>query len=725
MAIVLIPQNIPNQLTRLNQWVCWKYSKTKDGKDTKLPINPQNKCLAKTNDPATWEAFVAAVVAAKNEKYPGVGFCLSQTDGITGIDLDHIYNPETQELDAKAVEIVNKFLGTYIEISPSGNGIRIFCFGKAKRSGKCNGSDKYIEMYTFPSSRYLTVTGNHWSGSSKDITQQQDALDWLYSTYFGSNTLDLSVTPSTASALPLPLLSHKSPLVKNKLSKEAQLIMDKMLNSAKSSDIKKLFDNDGLDCKDDSSNDLAFVNHLAFWCDKNPVLMDEIFRNSKRLRMKWDEKHFSDGRTYGQYTIDKAIKDCQASYTEYRKNTKDFSLTSKGNIRVTIANAVIALEKEYDAVGGITYNTFRQTIETTCTTAWGKPPGLWADKDTIALIIYLSSQYIEFPVTTIDSAVIHVAFQNSSNPAKEKLHSLAREWDGVNRIDYWMRDYLNAKNSKDNEVYLKEISSAWIKGVAARVLFPGCKRDDCLVLVSSQGYGKSTAAQIIAETIYPEGFTDSLPPDLSTKDAKQALHGKVIAEFSELASMKRSDIETIKAFISTVKDKFRPPYGKFEVEYPRTVSFIATTNDEHFLKDTTGNRRFWPVTLKSMIDMDALRDIAPQLLGEAARRVLDGENWWVTHTEALSQANTSRDDAFLVDPLEQEILSTAVMIADNNKPVTMHSIFKSLEYDISQQTQSLQIRFSGVLKRAGWVSTRKQIDKQRTSVWTRPTDIIF
>lgn len=174
----LHPENIPAVLKTLPQWLCWKLEH-RDGKLTKVPYNAKTGRHGKSNDPATWTGFDKALKASA--AYDGIGFAFHKGDGLRGIDLDHCVSEG--KLNETAAEIVSRFKGSYIETSPSGTGLRIFCFGKPGRCGK--GTElKWIEVYDYTSSRYLTVTGLWWEGTSREVTLQQQALDWLYEQYF-------------------------------------------------------------------------------------------------------------------------------------------------------------------------------------------------------------------------------------------------------------------------------------------------------------------------------------------------------------------------------------------------------------------------------------------------------------------------------------------------------------------------------------------------------------
>ena len=186
--------NIPAELRALPQWVCWHYE-DRNGKPTKPPIQAKSngKLLnAKSNDPATWADFETAVAAAVRLNLEGVGLNVWIDDNLTGLDLDHVFDPATGELDPLAREVLARFAGTYAEISPSGTGLRVWCYGKPGRTGKIGGKVKWLEVYSHPSHRYLTVTGNQWPGSADHVTEQQAALDWPVSyTHLTLPTSDL------------------------------------------------------------------------------------------------------------------------------------------------------------------------------------------------------------------------------------------------------------------------------------------------------------------------------------------------------------------------------------------------------------------------------------------------------------------------------------------------------------------------------------------------------
>ncbi|CDH47552.1 phage NrS-1 polymerase family protein [Candidatus Contendibacter odensensis] len=299
-----VKPTIPAELRALNQWVCWRYEE-RNGKRSKPPINPHsngNPTHASNIDPTHWTDFDTAVAAAVRLGLEGVGLCLTESDGLTGLDLDHVYNPDTGELTTDAAEVVARFAGAYTEISPSGTGIRIWCYGKPGRSGKCEGKVKWLEVYSHPSSRYLTVTGNHWTGAATAVTEQQEALDWLHSRFMAKEEG------------PQPTATEKDRVQ----TADDAAVLKRIQGSAR---LKALWEGDTSAYDGDTSGaDLALANVLVRYCKGCIEQADRLFRKSGLglKRDKWDEIHDpANNRTYGQMTLDKAL----ASFLERDPDT--------------------------------------------------------------------------------------------------------------------------------------------------------------------------------------------------------------------------------------------------------------------------------------------------------------------------------------------------------------------------------------------------------------------
>ncbi|HRX59893.1 MAG TPA: VapE family protein [Candidatus Competibacter sp.] len=389
-------------------------------------------------------------------------------------------------------------------------------------------------------------------------------------------------------------------------------------------------------------------------------------------------------------------------------------------IVANLHNAVYLLSETPEWRGVIGYNQFRQRIEKRTPTVYGGPAGPWQDVDTAESILWLSRVHnVNLSRDTVDFAALAVANRNAFNPAQNRLRALAEQWDSIPRLAYWLEETLGAK-VEENREYLAAIGAAWLKGVCARVLCPGCKRDDVLVIRSPQGWRKSTAAQAIADCIHPDSFTDSV--DLGNlAEAKIQIRGVIIAELSELAGLHRGEVDAIKAFVSTKSDHFREKFGRHAQDFPRTCSFIGTTNDPVFLKDPTGNRRWWPVTLDEPIDLPRLEAALPQLLGEAARAVLAGEPWHVTGKAALTEAERVREAHYDEDVWTDEVLTIVGLMDGAESTVTIPDILDRMDIPRAQQNAGTQRRLAAILKVNGYEESRKWTEgkKRRLRLWKK------
>jgi len=186
------------------------------------------------------------------------------------------------------------------------------------------------------------------------------------------------------------------------------------------------------------------------------------------------------------------------------------------------------------------------------------------------------------------------------------------KWDGAARLDSWLIDYCGAIDTKLNRAIGRKMLIAAVR----RIRQPGCKFDYIIVLEADQGAGKSTLLKILAGE---ENFSDNEIIGLDKREQQEAVQGVWIYEIGELEGMYKSDVTKVKLFASKTVDMARPAYGRSRIDRPRRGIFVATTNDDAYLRDTTGNRRFWPVKIPKgrMIDLAAVTRDRDQLWAEA------------------------------------------------------------------------------------------------------------
>lgn len=204
-----------------------------------------------------------------------------------------------------------------------------------------------------------------------------------------------------------------------------------------------------------------------------------------------------------------------------------------------------------------------------------------------------------------------IAQRNRYHPVKDYFASL--KWDGVKRLDHWLSLYGGAADSP----YTNTIGALMLVAAVRRIKHPGTKFDEMVVLESPiQGTNKSSSLEILAST---DWFSDNLPFSLDSKQVIEILRGRLIVEAAELSGMRRTEVEHMKAFLSRTVDRGRMAYDRKTTNVPRQCIIVGTTNDSKYLKDTGGNRRFWPVRVQRF-DLDALRRDRDQLWAEAVVR---------------------------------------------------------------------------------------------------------
>lgn len=237
------------------------------------------------------------------------------------------------------------------------------------------------------------------------------------------------------------------------------------------------------------------------------------------------------------------------------------------------------------------------------------------------------------------------ARQNAFHPVAEYLAGL--RWDGVPRIGRWLATYGGA----DDSTYARAVGELILVAAVRRVRQPGVKFDEMLVLESPQGTNKSTALKALA--VRDDWFTDDLPLNAEAKRVIEALSGKWIVEAGELKGMRQGGANHLKGLLSRTHDKARMAYDRLEREVPRQCVIVGTTNDSRYLRDTTGNRRFWPVAVTGF-DLDALRRDRDQLWAEAAAR--EGEGAPIRLDPALwGEAAAEQDARRVEDPFYESL----------------------------------------------------------------------
>lgn len=317
----------------------------------------------------------------------------------------------------------------------------------------------------------------------------------------------------------------------------------------------------------------------------------------------------------------------------------------------------------------------------------------------------------------VADAVLTVARARKYHPIRDDLARL--QHDGKARLDSWLVRYAKA----DNSPYVRAVGRKFLLQMVARIMQPGCKADHTLVLIGAQRAGKSSLCRILAG---PKYFTDTLPSISGGRDVMEHLQGVWVVELSELAPARKSEAEDLKAFLTSAVDRFRVAYGKRTEAFPRQCVFIGTTNDDEFLRDVTGGRRFWPVHVRE-IDLAAFEADRDQLLAEAVAAFHSGESWWLdpgfedAHARPMQEAAMVRDS--WLDDVAAWLDKPKFGEDDFDGPgevrteVTVSDVLSgAVGIPTGQHTSAIQRRAGDVLRTLGWA----KIKSNGRMVWRRP-----
>lgn len=316
----------------------------------------------------------------------------------------------------------------------------------------------------------------------------------------------------------------------------------------------------------------------------------------------------------------------------------------QGRVKDTITN--IALIIKYDPnLQNIVYNEFKDTIDVIGELPWTQVKPGWNDSDLANAKVYFERVYgIWSPTKFKDALLAVVSSDRVYHPIKKYFSRL--KWDGKERIDTLLIDYFGAADTP----YTRAVIRKTLVAAVARIFEPGKKFDSILVLNGPQGMGKSTFFAILGM----EWFSDSLSiADMRDKTAAEKLQGYWILEISEMNGIKKTDVETVKSFVSRQDDKFRQAYGVNVESHPRSCVIVGSTNSESgFLRDVTGNRRFWPVHVPGTGKMHPWEvcDVG-QIWAEAIELYNRGEELFLKGKEA-EEAYKMQQDAMESDDRE-------------------------------------------------------------------------
>lgn len=291
-------------------------------------------------------------------------------------------------------------------------------------------------------------------------------------------------------------------------------------------------------------------------------------------------------KTIGRENLDKAKDDFGDIDFEDDEWLTRLDYDNKGSYKKTTNNILMFIENDPYLKGKIAYNEFSNRAVVLGKLPWRKDDKLndWNDSDDSGLRHHIETIYNISSPSKVNDALI-IAFENNTfHPIKDYLNSL--KWDGIKRVDTLLIDYLGAEDNHYTRTIIRKVLVAAV----ARVFNPGIKFDNMMVLSGPQGMGKSTFIKKLGGDWYSDSLTT-----VQGKEAYEQLQGVWLLEMGEMMATKKADIEAVKHFLSKSEDIYRVAYGKRTSRFLRQCVVIGTTNDKEFLRDKTGNRRFWPI----------------------------------------------------------------------------------------------------------------------------------
>jgi hypothetical protein len=557
-------------------------------------------------------------------------------EGWAGVDLDAVRDAASGALTPEAQAIVNA-LNSYVEVSPSGDGVKTFV--KAWH-GK-NHARKGLEAYA--GARYFTVTGQHVDGTPTEPQDRQAEFDALVAKEFGE----------------VREAEHRT-----RGQKTTQLAATRRLDSGgRDNGLTRLAGKLRRQGLDEDAIAEALWRHNLKYCTP-PLERCDIDRIARSIGSKasGDEEFvvYRSGPRTGQVVAD--------SQHNIRLALSKLGLTFRYN---GFANASLVRSESSDRPldDALLHRAWLQTDE-----AFGFRP----------------------PIEFFQIVVADLARRDTFHPVRDYLDGLT--WDRTPRLDTWLTTYGGA----DDTAYTRAVGALFLLAAVRRVRAPGCKFDELLILESEQGRLKSQALRALCPD--EAWFSDDLPLGVAAKQVIEATAGKWIIEASELHGYSNAEVERLKGTLARQVDgPVRLAYGRLSVEVPRQFVMAGTTNRlTDYLRDSTGNRRFWPVRI-TQFDLAALKQDRDQLWAEASEREALGESIRLPQ-DLWAAAGVQQDARREVDPWE-ELLDDRVDFTRD--AILVEEIWRALGDAASQRKTNDAGRISRIVQRHGFVRKKK------------------
>lgn len=654
------------------QWVLWKREEVKKlgiptGEFTKVPYSLAGRKASSINK-TTWATHKE--VSEKRHLYDGIGFVLDGS--YLGVDLDHVL--VSGKIKDKLSENFVENSNTLTEISPSGDGLHLYFKISEPIELKANSHkpNEIVKYECYTQKRYLTVTENIFENKNTIRTIGETEAIRLLKILGYPWGKSLTVINKTSDP------SNSGLLTKNKLSDESLLRI--MFSARNGQKMREIYDgSDSYNDNDTSAADASLCSMFAFYSNKDFNTIERLWLASPRGKREKVQKRAD----YRKMTIEYAVQKTEEVFSQKKNDDGgdeeyDYYVVQEGKkgetvIPVIVENIRYFLNTHKDFKGCFRFEEFKQIIEYKLS-----PDGDWRqvrDEDILFVMNKIARAHPYFSRVSkemVSDAMLAVSKQYSYDEVRQYMTSLV--WDKKPRIDIWLCTVFGV----DQNEYHKKVGANWLKGLVKRAIEPGSKFDYVLVIEGAQGIKKSTSFSILASPWHSETVTT---PD--NKDFFMNLVGNLVVEFAEGESLTRGEMKRLKAVITMTHDDIRLPYARLMSRHPRRCVFAMTTNEEQYLKDNTGNRRWLPVkAVKDEADVEWLKENRDQLFAEAYYRVIElKETFWEFPKEDALREQAAR---VINDPREELIFEWYAGLSFEEKAsgVTTRQAFEGVKSPI-------------------------------------------
>lgn len=400
---------------------------------------------------------------------------------------------------------------------------------------------------------------------------------------------------------------------------------------------------------------------------------------------------------------------------------------------VSRKTVIAALENAPELRDVVAYDELRNTV--VCRRAFPWPyskPGEIRGADALMLGKWMSDTWglPAISKAALEEGIQTVAHAHRFHPVREWLAAL--RWDGTPRIGKWLAHALCETPQSLRPAmweYLGLVGRYWLLGMVYRVMEPGCKFDYCPVLEGEGGLRKSTLVEVLAGSDY---YSDTPFEVGRGKEGPEQVQGCWVYEIAELTHFSKAEVGAIKAFISSKVDRYRVAYGSTVEAFPRQCVLVGTTNEDTYLRDRTGNRRFWPVPVRQRIRTEWVAKWREQLLAEAYALYLQGEAFTPSPEQEARLFHPMQESRLVETAVESELLVVLTRKPNANATgptsfvhseapyVTIAQLVQALGVDVAKAPPGLQGQITAWLKHEGWEHAKRMIGGVRVWRYHRP-----